>query len=141
VGRGETILAKITAIRQKMRRAREKLPETVAEFEGDLDLRDIVIHNLWQALQAAIDLASHVVSEEGYGQPDSFGSVFDLLVQNGVLADELGARMRRAVGLRNLIVHEYARLDLSLVHRVVAEDLADVERFLHALAAHVGLLP
>ena len=33
------------------------------------------------------------------------------------------------VGFRNILVHDYARLDLAVVIRVLREDLRDIERF------------
>ncbi len=35
----------------------------------------------------------------------------------------------RRVGFRNILVHDYVRLDASVVVRILREDLGDLERF------------
>jgi uncharacterized protein YutE (UPF0331/DUF86 family) len=48
--------------------------------------------------------------------------------------------MRQAVGLRNLLVHEYAEVDWSRVHMAV-NDLSRLRDFLEAVLRFSGLQP
>ncbi len=63
-----------------------------------IDVEDIVLVNLQRAVQAAIDLAAHVVAAEAYGLPDSLAGSFSLLESHGVLETGLAERMRKMVG-------------------------------------------
>jgi uncharacterized protein YutE (UPF0331/DUF86 family) len=139
--REELLLAKISNVRNHLQRVRSKLPDTEEAFLSDNDLRDIVVHNLWQALQGCIDIGSHVVADEGYGQPATFAEVFDLLIANQVLDRRLGERLRKATGLRNLIVHEYMQLDFTLIFKAARTDLRDLDDFLVIIVGryHLGI--
>jgi uncharacterized protein YutE (UPF0331/DUF86 family) len=41
----------------------------------------------------------------------------------------LGKALARMVGFRNILVHDYARLDPAIVLRVLCTDLVDIDRF------------
>jgi uncharacterized protein YutE (UPF0331/DUF86 family) len=49
----------------------------------------------------------------------------------------LGSALASMVGFRNILVHDYTRLDLAIVVRVLRTDLVDVERFRDAMRALV----
>lgn len=98
-----------------------------------VDVDDITAINLQRAVQAAIDLATHVVSTESYGMPDSTADAFTLLQRQGVLDPDLADRLRRMVGFRNIAIHEYQSVDPAIVERIVSQRLGD----LRALGARI----
>lgn len=89
------------------------------------------------AIQAALDVASHIVSDERLGEPNTNAELFTLLMRRGLLSSELTARLRRMAGFRNLVVHGYAELDMRIVARVLADDLGDLEAFGAAIEAYL----
>ena len=66
---------------------------------------------------------------EGLGVPDDLAASFDLLKQAGLLDAELTDRMRRMTGFRNVAVHEYRKLDPSIVDSIVRTRLGDLRAF------------
>ena len=85
-------------------------------YLGDLALQAQVERHLQIALQAAIDVALHVVSS-GPGRPvEGYGDAFLALGERGVLEPGLARRLRVAAGLRNVLVHGYTDVDPGLVH-------------------------
>ena len=108
-------------------RVRQKANIELAKFKRDLDCQDIVVFNLQKAIQSCIDIAAHVVADEGLGQPTGLADLFDLLGEHQIISSDLARQLRKAAGLRNIIVHEYVRLDLSLIYRIAKEDLTDFE--------------
>lgn len=98
-----------------------------------VDVDDITAINLQRAVQAAIDLATHVVSTESYGTPDSTADAFTLLERQGVLDPDLADRLRRMVGFRNIAIHDYQAVDPAIVERIVSQRLGD----LRALGARI----
>ena len=109
------------------------------DFLNDLDCQDIVSFNLQLAIQNCIDIAAHIVSEEGIGVPASLSEIFHLLEENDYLSDELTEKMVRAVGFRNLLVHEYGRIDLKQVYRIAREHIEDLNKYLLAILTKLGI--
>jgi len=91
-----------------------------------IDVEDITALNLQRAVQAAIDLATHVVSAEGYGTPDSAAGVFTLLEQRGVIDQSLAGRLRKMVGFRNIAIHDYQAVDPDIIESILDRHLDDL---------------
>lgn len=91
-----------------------------------VDVEDITALNLQRAVQAAMDLATHVVSAEGYGTPDSTAGVFTLLEQRGILDGDLAGRLRKMVGFRNIAIHDYQAVDPDIVESILDRHLDDL---------------
>lgn len=124
------LVAKITTIEKCLKKVREKCPPTFEQFETDEDCQDIVLFNLMQAIQGCVDLAAHIVSDEAYGMAGNMNEFFYLLQEKKVITVALQENMIKAVGFRNLVVHEYARLDLKHVYRIASNGINDLEEFI-----------
>ena len=81
----DIIFAKATAVEKHLKRIREKSAVSLDAFKDDKDQQDIVLFNLQMAIQNSIDLAAHIISEEGLGVPGSTNEMFYLLEENGYL--------------------------------------------------------
>ena len=98
----------------------------------------MVLH-LWQAVQITIDLALSWCVRAGLGAPPTYGDAFRRLAAEGLLDEDVAARLVRAVGFRNLVVHAYAALDLARVHAAAVSGSADLRAFAAALLRAEGL--
>ncbi len=92
------------------------------------------------AIEACVDAAQHVCSSEKWGTPRDNGSAMSMLGDHGVLTATTAAAMRRAVGFRNVLVHEYVGVDDHIVLDRLA-DLSDLERFVAELARWLSVSP
>jgi uncharacterized protein YutE (UPF0331/DUF86 family) len=54
------------------------------------------------------------------------------------LPADLARSLSKMVGVRNILVHDYARIDQAVVLRVLVTDLDDLSRFRHAAVALSG---
>lgn len=84
------------------------------------------------ALQAAIDIALHLLAEECEA-PEDYGSAFTLLGRRDTIDDALAERLRLAAGLRNVLVHGYVDVDPERVwaHLGELDDLEALARAVH----------
>jgi uncharacterized protein YutE (UPF0331/DUF86 family) len=95
--------------------------------------------NLQMAIQNCVDIAAHIVGEKGFGVPGSTNELFYLLEENGYLQPEITEKRTRAVGFRNLMVHEYAKIDIEQVYVSVHEHLDDLNDYLVSVFKEVGI--
>jgi uncharacterized protein YutE (UPF0331/DUF86 family) len=84
----DIIYAKIGNIQNCLRRIRQVTNLDPAALDG-FDAQDIFVLNLQRAVQAAIDLAAHIVASEELGLPDSLRANFTLLEHAGILEPRL----------------------------------------------------
>jgi uncharacterized protein YutE (UPF0331/DUF86 family) len=120
-----------TAIEQLRRLAR---PEAI---RTDVREERFVEHTLQITIQAALDVASHVVSDDRLGEPETNRELFDLLAHAGWIPAPLAATLRDMVGFRNIVVHGYQEVDLGVVEDVVRNHLGDLLEYVAAMRARL----
>lgn len=103
------------------------------------DIREerFILHTLQLAAQATLDIASHVVSDERLGEPETYREIFELLARHGWLEPALAAKLEDLAGFRNVVVHGYADVDLNVVEDVVRNHLDDLLSFVRTIRARV----
>ncbi len=134
----DIIWSKSSAMHKHLDRVRLKTDVALPDFLQDLDRQESVLFNLQMAIQNCIDIAAHVVSEEGLGVAGSTNEIFYLLEEAGYIDRELTEKMVRAVGFRNLVVHEYGKVDLEVVYRVCKKDITDLDEFSKIVSERFG---
>jgi uncharacterized protein YutE (UPF0331/DUF86 family) len=135
----DLILSKASSLRRHLGRVREKSSIDFQTFSSDLDCQESILFNLQMAVQNCIDIAAHIVSEEGFGVPGSTSELFYLLEENGYLDPKTTETMVRSVGFRNLVVHEYGKLELNQVFEVTQEGTKDLDGFLVTILNKLGI--
>jgi uncharacterized protein YutE (UPF0331/DUF86 family) len=87
------------------------------------------------AIEACTNVATHVIADRGLRVPATYSEAFEVLGEAGLLDPGLQAAMVRMAKSRNVIVHEYTRVDADIVVKVLNKHLEDLTRFrLAALA-------
>jgi uncharacterized protein YutE (UPF0331/DUF86 family) len=100
-----------------------------AELVADRVLRAAVERWLQIAVEACVDVAYARIAAEGWTPPETARSAFVVLASHGVLAPELALRLGRAVGMRNILVHDYVDVDVERLAAIVRDDLGDLRTF------------
>ena len=67
------------------------------------------------------------------GVPNESRDSFTALVRENIIAPDLGDRLKKMVGFRNLAVHQYRELDLDILEAVIRTNLDDLLAFAQAI--------
>jgi uncharacterized protein YutE (UPF0331/DUF86 family) len=102
-------------------------------LRSDVREERFVEHTLQVAIQAALDVASHIVSDDRLGEPETNRELFDLLAGAGRIPQPLAATLRDMAGFRNVMVHGYQDVDLGVVEDVLRNHLGDLLAFVAAI--------
>ncbi len=100
-----------------------------ADLGHDVKERRFVEHTLQIAIQAALDVASHVVSDRRLGEPRTNRELFDLLARASLIPPSLAVTLQTMAGFRNILVHGYQEVDVKIVKEVVQNRLDDLLEF------------
>ena len=106
-----------------------------------------IIQNLFQEsaifreiIEAVVDLAFLIIKEKGYKIPEEDKEAFDILLEKDIISHELSEKIKSAKGMRNIIAHEYGRIDDNLVFHSITDELEqDVEEFLKSIKEKLKL--
>jgi uncharacterized protein YutE (UPF0331/DUF86 family) len=101
----DVIERKLESPRHCIARIRAKRPPTAVSLAAAADLQDVLALNLSRAVQVCVDIGAHLLAPSGSAPPATMGETFTRLGEVGLIDTELAARLRNAVGFRNIAVH------------------------------------
>ena len=131
----DVVIAKAAAIQRCLKRIKETTGLNRNSLE-DMDKQDIFVLNLQRAVQAAIDLATHIVASEGLGLSDTIRDNFKLLNNTGIINEDLTRKMESMVGFRNIAIHDYQAIDKDILKSILSNNLKDLEEFYTTVLLH-----
>lgn len=79
------------------------------------------------AIEAAIDMGNHIISQNGFREPQSYRDVFKVLTENGILSEDDLPKYEKIASFRNILVHHYEKIDNSIVYGVFRNRLEGIE--------------
>jgi uncharacterized protein YutE (UPF0331/DUF86 family) len=123
------VRAKLESLRRCVARIEARCPATSGALAADLDAQDIVSVNLSRAIQLCVDLALNELSGTEQPVPTTMAGAFDALAALGTLDPALAIRLKRAVGFRNLAIHQYREIDWTIVFAICRKQTADFRDF------------
>lgn len=106
---------------------------SIEEYRGDWKTQRIVERTLQIAIEACVDIASHVIADRALRVPATYAETFEVLGDARLLEPDLRDAMVRMAKFRNVIVHEYTRVDPAIVVRILNQHLDDLARFRSAV--------
>lgn len=122
----DVILNKAAIIERCLRRIEEEYIGFEKELSTNLTKQDSILLNMERAIQASIDLGTYIVKKRKLGLPQSSREIFDLLLDEKIVSQELTGKMKKMVGFRNIAVHEYQKLDLNIIEQILKNDMKDL---------------
>ena len=126
----QLVAQKLESLRRCIQRVESRLPEDLNTLLTDLDAQDIIALNLTRAVQISVDIASHWLAENAEATaPKTMGQAFEVLAQSGIIDAELAVRMRKSVGFRNVMVHNYDDVNWAIVYAICSKHLSDFREF------------
>jgi uncharacterized protein YutE (UPF0331/DUF86 family) len=133
----DLVAAKLRELAERIARVRARVPSQTSTLAADRDTLELIAFNLMLALQSCLDIASHLIADEGWPPAVTLGEAFERLGERGVLDRTTAAALRRATGLRNVVAHGYSAAAPELLHQAATAGLADLERFSQQVSAWV----
>ncbi len=131
----EVVEQKLESLRRCLRRIEDKCPSEAQTLIEDIDLQDILALNLSRAVQICVDIGTHLIASMEVPPPDTMGQTFDTLAGAGILSETLASRLKKAVGFRNIAVHNYENINWIIVHAIARHHLVDFSEFARIIAA------
>ena len=98
-------------------------------YRTDIRARRFVERTLHISIEACIDSAQHIISDEQMREPTSYRDTFLVLAENKILKPEDLPRFENIASFRNLLVHYYERVDDAIVYGVFKNNLSDFDLF------------
>ena len=103
------------------------------------DKIDSVKYNFIVAIESAIDICNHIISQNGYRIPENYGDTFQVLEERGAFDIEFVKKLKIMARFRNRLVHIYWEVDDELVYSFLQNNLWDFKVFLERISKFLDL--
>jgi uncharacterized protein YutE (UPF0331/DUF86 family) len=120
---------KIESLRKCLLRVEQRCPDSLEGLLTDVDAQDVLVLNLSRAVQLCVDVSLHILSGRDQPVPETMGQAFMELAAENIINDDLAAKMRKAVGFRNIAIHNYEEMNWAIVYSIAKEKLIDFKQF------------
>ena len=125
----ERVLAKIDQIEGYLRELREIVPKDFVTYQKKVDKRRACERLLQLSVEAVIDVCRLLVTGLRLGIPSEEDDLFEKLEIAGIISPQVEEKLKEMKGFRNILVHEYTRIDDKIVYQVARTKLRDFEAF------------
>jgi len=102
-------------------------------YERNWKTQRIVERTLQILVEVCMDIANHIISDQGMRLPTGYADTFKVLAENRVISRKLSGTMEKMAKFRNVIVHQYEKIDPAIVISILHKNLGDFEKYKKAI--------
>ena len=124
----EVIRKRLDKLDEYLRILSDARKYTLEQFLDDPQRYGSVERFLHLAVETLMDMAHHVVAEEGLGPVNHYRDLPIIFFEQGWIGEDLKEMWVRMIGFRNILVHDYLDVDRGIVFEVLQDGLEDLRQ-------------
>lgn len=127
----QKILEKLENLNEYLSYLKKLKKETKNEksFLSDFHLFGNTERYLQLSIQAIIDSSHLVIIDLGLRKPEDNYEAVSILFDKKIISGKLADKFSKMIGLRNILVHEYGKIDRKKVYKILQTQIKDLEEF------------
>ncbi len=129
----ELITNKILDIEKSLSLLNNIAKTPLDEFLADQILVSGAKYQLILAVEAAQSICNHLAARVAREAPQSYADCFRILGESGVITKELAGKLASMARFRNLLVHQYGKVNDSIVYDILKNDITDLDRYIEEI--------
>ncbi len=135
----DRLLEKMDELEKYLRELEEYLPEEEEDYLKSGLTKRACERAFQLASENLLDICNLIISEKGFGIPADSKDCVRKLAENGVIPGPLSSRLEELVGFRNLLVHQYGRVDDSKAYFYLNVELKDFYEFIETIDKYIEI--
>lgn len=127
----DVVLERLVALRNEIAYLRGEARDaaSVEAYVGNPRIKRAVERSLQVAVEICLDIGRRIIALEGLRYPADNQDIFRVLVEAHIIPDRMLPTLLNMARFRNLLVHEYARIDDAQVYAILQQRLSDFDAF------------
>jgi len=111
---------------------------SLEEFRKDLSLVWIVEKGLEILIQNLLDIGAHILASEIKTDWDDYREIILKLGHHGIIPMDFSEGIQGMAGLRNILIHEYLRVDVPKLYEYLKNRLGDFTDYMSYIQEYLG---
>jgi uncharacterized protein YutE (UPF0331/DUF86 family) len=107
-------------------------------YKNEWKTQRIVERTLQILIETCVDIANHIISDQGTRLPTGYADAFGVLKETKVIPKKLGETMERMAKFRNVVVHQYEKIDPAIVVHILHNNLGDFDKYKKAIIRYLS---
>jgi uncharacterized protein YutE (UPF0331/DUF86 family) len=126
----EVLRARISYIEDSLRSLERFKEISYEQFHSNSDNFRIAFYDLHRALEAVLDIGSHILSRIPGARPSSYKDIPRLLEKHKIVPSSFAVdQLMKMAGYRNRMVHFYGEIAEREIYNIIQEELQDFYAF------------
>jgi uncharacterized protein YutE (UPF0331/DUF86 family) len=100
------------------------------EYLADKKTQRYVERTLHLAIECCLDIGNHLIADQNWREPINNKDVFTVLEENGVITSALLPNLSKMAKFRNILVHDYAKIEPDIIYSILKNNVADFQKFI-----------
>jgi len=109
------------------------MPSSFKGYKSNKEKKAACERYVEKIIEAVVDLSFIVIKAKNLNIPEEDKEAFDILAEENIISKELSQKLKEAKGMRNILAHEYGKVDDKIVYKSLEELEEDVKEFLKNL--------
>ena len=122
---------KINEINEFLDQLKDIVPSNIEEYRSSIEKKAACERYVEKIVEAVTDLAFLIIKNKKLKLPEDDIDAFNILLENKIINNNLAAKLKNAKGMKNIISHQYGKIDDEIVFEAITERLdKDVKKFI-----------
>jgi uncharacterized protein YutE (UPF0331/DUF86 family) len=133
----EIIIFRLEKLKEYM-----KFLNSIKNIDKEKYINDPMIYGaserfLHLSIECVLDIANHLISDLNFRKPESNRDLFEILYENKLLKVDLKESLCNMASFKNILVHDYLKLDRGIVYEIIIDNLKDIECFIDVTVEYI----
>jgi uncharacterized protein YutE (UPF0331/DUF86 family) len=113
----------------RVARLRTYQKHSLDDFADNWEVVYAAERGIQTAIQNLVDIGAHILAAFGDSEWDAYREIPPRLAKHRIIPKKSVLVFQEMIGMRNVLVHQYAEVDVTKVYKVIQEYLDDFDRF------------
>lgn len=126
-------MRKLSELEEYLGQIREFASIKQEEYSRDWKTQRIIERTLQMMIELTVDISAHLISDKRLRVPTGYADTFKVLFEGGLIGQDLYQVLMQMAKFRNVVVHQYDRIDDTIVVDILQNHLGDFLLFRDAV--------
>lgn len=134
---------KISLIQDELFHLVELSRFSLNEIVGDFVKMSALERILERIISRAIDINNHIIAElasMNTSPPKDYRETFMRMAELNVYPEDFAKQISKSIGTRNVLIHEYDKVDAATIYNSVSDCLRDYHKYCEYISDFINLL-
>lgn len=128
----DVVSGRLEKLREYLHTLKMVQKNDLGNFKKDPFIHGAAERYLHLSIECLLDIGNHIIADRGYRKPETYSEILQILAEKEVITEKLFRELEGMAAFRNVLVHDYLKLDLDKVYQVIKgklnyfEELAEV---------------